>query len=242
MIHTKTPDLTSTNRTQENMTWAAAITCGTLLTFSLFLVLPQLGRTEPPAPPTVITLDFVEWQPPVKVKKTKQPTPKPKPKPPKKRPKPKQILKKPVEKPKPEPIPEPKKEPVLTEEPTPPEEEIQKPDVPEIIEPEPIIEESQQLKVDETNEVDVEETLPIPTPIFQLSTMPRMIHKEKPIYPAIMRARGKEGKVKLEVLIDATGKIRSISVIKSGGSAFDEAAKSAISQSSFTPEIGRAHV
>ena len=50
-----------------------------------------------------------------------------------------------------------------------------------------------------------------------------------------MLVQGKEGKVKLEVLIDDKGKIRKVTVIKSAGEAFDQAAITAISNSSFTP-------
>ena len=49
-----------------------------------------------------------------------------------------------------------------------------------------------------------------------------------------MLAQSKEGKVRLEVLIDDKGKVRKVTVIKSAGEAFDQAAVAAISSSSFT--------
>jgi len=215
-------------------TWVAAFLIGSILNISLFLVLPNLGRTEPPAPPPIITLDFVEWQQPTKQKKPEvKPKPKPKPKKVvKKKPKPKQQLKKPEPKPVESPKPKPVEKPVLTEEP-----EIEPPEeLPKPVEPEPVVEEPVVTEAAETEEkVSEEDILPTPTPIFQLTSMPRMIHRETPVYPAVMRAQGKEGKVKLEVLIDSKGKIRKVTVIKSAGKAFDQAAIAAISNSSFTP-------
>jgi len=212
-------------------TWAIAFIIGSLLNIGLFLVLPKLGRTDPPAPPPVITLDFVAWQLPVK---EKAPEAKPKPKPKKvveKKEKPKQQLKKPEPKPA-EPVkPKPVEKPVFTEEP-----EITPPDEPpKPIEPEPVEEPVLPTVAETAENIVDEEELPTPAPIFQLTSMPRMIHRETPIYPAIMRAQGKEGKVRLEVLIDSKGKIRKVTVIKSAGEAFDKAAIAAISNSSFTP-------
>ncbi len=216
-----------------NTSWIAAFVLGSLINISLFLVLPKLGRTEPPAPPPVITLDFVAWQQPVKQQKPKvKPKPKPKPKKViKKKPKPQQQLKKPKPKPVEQPKPVPVKKPAFTEQP-----EIAPPkELPKPVEPEPIIHEPVVPEVVATkDDIVEEEVLPTPTPVFQLTSMPRMIHRETPIYPPVMRAQGKEGKVKLEVLIDDKGKIRKITVIKSAGEAFDQAAVAAISNSSFT--------
>jgi len=212
-------------------TWAIAFIIGSLLNIGLFLVLPNLGRTDPPAPPPVITLDFVAWQLPVK---EKAPEAKPKPKPKKvaeKKVKPKQQLKKPESKPV-EPVkPKPVEKPVFTEEP-----EITPPDEPpKPIEPEPV-EEPVLPTVAETDENIIdEEELPTPAPIFLLTNFPRFIHREIPVYPPILKMQRKEGKVTLEVLIDAKGKIRNITVLKSAGDIFDQAAITAVSKSSFSP-------
>ena len=50
-----------------------------------------------------------------------------------------------------------------------------------------------------------------------------------------MKQQGKEGNVKLAILIDANGKIREIKVLKSSHPEFANAAIEAIQQSSFTP-------
>ena len=79
------------------------------------------------------------------------------------------------------------------------------------------------------------EDIPVPTPIYQLTSMPRFAHKVEPQYPGAMRALGRESLVKLEVLIDANGKVRKVKVIGSGGDAFDNAARSALLASAFIP-------
>ncbi len=186
--------------------WVIAFVIGSLLNTSLFVLLPGLGKTAPPQPAPIIKLEFMAWQQPVE----KQP-------PPKIRPKIKPKLKPKVEKPKSKraPPPEPIKKPMLTEDPEPPEKTVI---------PEPAVK----------NE-PVAEALPVPAPIFELTSMPRMIHRETPVYPAEMRAQGKEATVKLEVLLDIKGLVRTIVIKKSGGNLFDQAAINAINASTFMP-------
>ncbi len=50
-----------------------------------------------------------------------------------------------------------------------------------------------------------------------------------------MRTQGISGIVKLEALIDKEGRVRKVSILKSAGKAFDEAARRAILASSFYP-------
>lgn len=78
-----------------------------------------------------------------------------------------------------------------------------------------------------------EVSLPAPVPYFKLSDLPRFLHQETPIYPEIMRASGTAGTVELLVLIDKTGKVRQITILKSAGDSFDQAAIDAINASSF---------
>lgn len=202
--------------------WAIAFVAGTLLNVALFLVLPDLGRSEPVPPPPVIVVDFSQWQEPRKAalgpmpQSKNQPRVKPKPKP-----KPK--LSKPVVQPDPKPAPEPRpveppsesSEPVLTDTDEPP-----PPSAPPAV-------------VEQPEAMD--EALPEPVPLFKLTNMPRYLHKEDPIYPPLMRSQNREGLVKLEVLIDARGRVRDIRVLKSAGEAFDQAAINAIHASSFAP-------
>ncbi len=80
-----------------------------------------------------------------------------------------------------------------------------------------------------------EDALPTPVPIFKLTQAPRFLHRALPVYPDTMRAQGLSGVVRLEVLIDKTGRVRRVRVIESAGKVFDEAAEQAIQASSFYP-------
>jgi len=216
--------------------WLIAIIVGSSITILAFLVLPNLNFDEKKDPTPIIEIDFLPWQktpPPIKTKKIEKKTPvKPKPKiKPKPKPKPKPIVK---PKPKPKIIEKQKVEPTVKPDVTVPEK------VKPVEKPIPVVEEP----VAQTQDIpelplppiatDATEILPTPIHITKLSNVPRFIHKQKPIYPLSMKQQGKEGTVKLEILIDANGKVRKVSVRKSAGKLFDEAAIMAIKNSSFT--------
>lgn len=220
-------------KTHNSSYWFVAFILGSVINMSLFLFLPALGRTEPPPPPQVIELEFMAWQQPVqkKISKPKKVIPKPKKIPkPKPKPTPKPVKK--VTKPKPKPVSKPVPQPVLAEKLIP---DKSKP----AIEPTKMIEESEEpVAPDFPVPKDAEfsdEALPVPTPIFQLTSLPRMIHRQTPVYPPSMKQQGKEATVKLEVLLDIKGKIRKVTVKKSGGEEFDQAAIEAIKNSTFMP-------
>ncbi len=80
-----------------------------------------------------------------------------------------------------------------------------------------------------------EDALPKPVPVFRLTQAPRFLHRADPVYPEAMRTQGISGIVKLEALIDKEGRVRKVSILKSAGKAFDEAARRAILASSFYP-------
>jgi protein TonB len=209
--------------------WVVSVFLGSLLNLGLFVLLPNLGQSKPTPPEPVIVVDFMQWQEPVEKPADKpqppkkNPTPKPKPKPkPKKKKQTKPKLEKkpklvPIKKPK-QPKPEKPleiKKPLLTETEQPP--ELQAPqDMPEPIK-------------------TIEEPMPEPTPLFQLTTLPRYVHKVTPVYPPVMQAQGREAIVKLEALIDKKGVVRKVTVSKSAGDLFDQAAIAAIKASIFLP-------
>ena len=87
---------------------------------------------------------------------------------------------------------------------------------------------------EEVEEV-VEEVLPTPVPIFEVSSLPRFVHRSSPVYPPAMKQQGKEGTVLIEALVDATGKVRSVEVLQSAGELFDQAAIAAVKASSLIP-------
>ncbi len=88
--------------------------------------------------------------------------------------------------------------------------------------------------VEEVEEV-VEEVLPTPVPIFQVSSLPRFVHRADPVYPQSMKQQGKEGTVLIEALVDKFGAVRKVDVIQSAGVLFDQAAINAIQGSTFIP-------
>jgi len=216
------------NRTDDY--WLVAFLSGTVLTFALFMVLPSLRFQNPQTEEPVIVIDFMQWR---------EPTPLPKPaaavKPVVQKPKPllkpRQIQEQPkaVEpSPKPEIIKHPTIDPESqrTIEPAP---EQPKPE--QIIPPEP----ATTLPVDSKEHTPQDEPLPVAVPLFKLTNLPRFAHKVEPEYPQEMRSLGKEATVKLELLIDRNGKVRKVTVLNSGGAAFDAAATKAMLQSSFVP-------
>ena len=86
-----------------------------------------------------------------------------------------------------------------------------------------------------TNTQSEPSSLPPPVPFYKLSDLPRFTHRETPVYPENMRASGNKGTVELMVLIDKTGKVRKITILKSAGDSFDQAAINAIKASTFMP-------
>lgn len=210
-------------------TWSYAIIIGSLLNFMFFLALPSLGKLEPHTEPPVYKVSFMPWQPPQpKTERVPQaePTPEKNNPPPKPKPKPK-----PKAAPKAESPIKTVPKPVLTSS-------------PETVETAAAVAPLEQAQsaaktrgatqTSEEEAVDSLEALPMPVAIFELTTLPRFIHQERPIYPPGMRSIGKEGTVKLDVLIDNQGKVRQVTVLKSAGAVFDEAAIQAMWLSSFS--------
>lgn len=210
--------------------WFIALLLGSLINFSLFIILPKLGRTEQMPKPEIFSVEFMAWQQPVskpkvnKPKKIKREKPAPK----KIKPKPKPI-KKPEPKIKPQPKPKPVKKPVLTE-------KIVPNEVAPVLEvpPEPKRVAEHRIPESKPNKEDAP-ALPTPTPIFKLTSMPRVVHQGSLIYPPDMREQGREAVVKLEILLDVKGRVRKIDVVKSGGEAFDKAAVESMKNTIFLP-------
>ncbi len=181
-------------------------TISLLLSVQLFSANQNITKNERP----LLVIDLVNWKPAEKPVEKKQAPP------PKERPKPKP---KPIKKPPMKPVEKVALNPVKKVEP----------------EPEPVKETSPEPVIEEQIKTASEEILPTPVPIFQLSDMPQYLHKETPVYPPAMRTLGKTATVKLEAYIDKKGKVREVTIIKSAGEAFDQAAKKAIWASTFSP-------
>ena len=75
---------------------------------------------------------------------------------------------------------------------------------------------------------------PSPAPVSQ--TRPRLIAGDKPAYPAASRRSGEQGTTRLEVCVNAGGRVTSVSVAGSSGYArLDDAAAKWIRGERFTP-------
>jgi len=64
---------------------------------------------------------------------------------------------------------------------------------------------------------------------------PSFMHQEVPVYPALARRLGKEGRVLLKLLIDAEGKLKHVEVVETAGYGFTEASLDAVKRSTYAP-------
>ncbi len=74
-----------------------------------------------------------------------------------------------------------------------------------------------------------------PVPAYALSKTPSFERKVEPVYPEDARRAGIEGTVRLEVTIDAKGRVKKVRVLKSPGHGLDKAAIAAVTKSKFNP-------
>ncbi len=78
-------------------------------------------------------------------------------------------------------------------------------------------------------------SLPIPTDEYLVSKMPSVAAEVRIPYPPEAREKKIEGKVVMELLIDAEGKVRSATVLSGPGFGLNEAALEAIYRFKFKP-------
>lgn len=64
---------------------------------------------------------------------------------------------------------------------------------------------------------------------------PSFIYQEIPVYPALARRLGKEGRVILKLLIDADGKLQNVEIVEAAGYGFTEASLAAVKKSRYAP-------
>lgn len=72
-------------------------------------------------------------------------------------------------------------------------------------------------------------------PISKLTKPPAFLQKIEPIYPAAEQRSGTQAYVLAEIMLDVSGKLQNINIVKSAGTYFDQAVIDAIKQSSFSP-------
>jgi protein TonB len=81
------------------------------------------------------------------------------------------------------------------------------------------------------------ESSPAPMPFVAIESQPELIHREPAVYPEIARKIGIQGRVTVEVTIDAQGKPIQARVVKSASDVFNEAAIEAVMKYSFKPAM-----
>lgn len=90
-------------------------------------------------------------------------------------------------------------------------------------------------KIEKVVEKIQPEELPVAEPIYRVSEKPHFLLQANLEYPSDMKVMGKMAVVLLDVLIDRFGKVRKVTVFKSAGKSFDDAAIKAVMASAFTP-------
>jgi protein TonB len=70
---------------------------------------------------------------------------------------------------------------------------------------------------------------------FGSASGPAFLRRVLPVYPEMAKRLGKEGRVVLRLSIDARGNLQSVQVVEGAGFGFEEAALTAVKQSSFRP-------
>lgn len=95
-----------------------------------------------------------------------------------------------------------------------------------------------QLKLEPGDEA----SLPIPADEFLISSQPRLRSEVRIPYPPEAKAKGIEGPVVMDLLIDKTGRVRQVSLVRGPGAGLDEAALGAVKNFEFEPARAGADV
>ena len=78
---------------------------------------------------------------------------------------------------------------------------------------------------------------PSAVPLYELDSQPTVIGEVRIPYPEDARSRGIEGTVVLSVLVDETGRVRSVKVLAGPGGGLDQAAAKAVEGVRFRPAL-----
>lgn len=76
---------------------------------------------------------------------------------------------------------------------------------------------------------------PVVYDLQQLESHPSVISSKPPAYPSELRAKKVEGETVLSFVVDPIGAVRDLSVVRSTGPEFSQAAVDAVSQWRFKP-------
>ncbi len=103
----------------------------------------------------------------------------------------------------------------------------------------PPVESVDEAPADEIVIENGEELLPKPDEFIPVEQQPQIVKSVQPEYPELARRMGLEGKVWIKALVDKTGKVRDVIVVKDSGveAGFEEAAIEAAYGYIYTPAI-----
>jgi len=78
---------------------------------------------------------------------------------------------------------------------------------------------------------------PAPMPFVAIESQPEFLHREPAVYPEIAKKIGLQGRVTVEVTVDAQGKPIQAKIVKSASDVFNEAAIEAVMKYTFKPAM-----
>lgn len=78
---------------------------------------------------------------------------------------------------------------------------------------------------------------PAPMPFVAIESQPEFLHREPAVYPEIAKRIGLQGRVTVEVTVDAQGKPIQAKIVKSASDVFNEAAIEAVMKYTFKPAM-----
>ena len=81
------------------------------------------------------------------------------------------------------------------------------------------------------------ESTPAPMPFVAIESQPEILHRELAVYPEIAQKMGLQGRVTVEVTVDAQGKPIQSKVVKSSSEVFNDAAIEAVMKYVFKPAM-----
>lgn len=81
------------------------------------------------------------------------------------------------------------------------------------------------------------ETAPVAVPFIAIQETPKVVRREPPVYPPVALKMGIEGRVVVEVTVDAQGRPIQANVVESTSDIFDESATDAAMKTTYKPAV-----
>jgi protein TonB len=84
---------------------------------------------------------------------------------------------------------------------------------------------------------DDADSLPVPTEEYLVTAMPKLASEIRVAYPAEAKQKGLEGPVVMDILVDATGRVRDAKLLQGPDESLNQAALAAVRGFMFTPAM-----